>query len=981
MKRGKKIHYQIVLIFLIVLSTCFFHPKHIYADSDVSYEVENYTINVLIKNTGNIRVEEMLFYDFDEKMNGLRREFLYQYTFKNQKDDINATSSRYQANGIKNLEVATSNTSFDNMKVSNLVNSASNGQDGVYTKEVIREEGKKGYALKVYSPITTDRKYVKYSYEVIDACVGYIDAGELYYNFIGGNWDCPIKNCRINISFENVIDQNLVKVYPHTYARDMREVTKEDNMISFQVNNIKPGEAVDARILFPKEAIFSTTKEYNEQYPYSQMEKEEKRMTSQRSTYFFSFTIYITLIILGIIGLIVNIIKAKILVGKRKIKEKDVEYYRDIPKKLDLGEYNTFISKSNAYQDNKLILSTILDLVNKKIIDMKAEKKEKKRAFDKIEYEYYLTITDKWKEQNLTDYEKEILNILFEQKVSSKLDFTNLKEKTVELNKALEKFGKNTRKISDYYRKQVQKGSKSYEKLYETIERKKTLVPFMIGNISIFLLYLIVIIVISPANMDLKVPELIMGIMFFVFSMIIGITSIYGIITVVKEEYVEDYKQLLGLKKYLKDYSLIKEKYPIELTLWDRYLVFASLFGIAEKISKEIKEELVQKGYEEDYIYCHYPIICMSSFSNSINSSIASNTGAGSGGYSGGGSGGGGGGGRRRWRFLKKESEKMAILLGTILVIIGIITTIKEKRNFRNGIYITIAIFLLILGIVTTVFNYNFNQIVFEFIEKTSPITIMILSLLCFYNVIVPKKIKHPIMEILSFIVGCLLGFLLYLQRNVLNEFSIFFINLIFSYFTISLIAFLFYLFWYNMIPKVKDFSIIIVLGAALIDGKRVSRLLRNRLNKAKELYLSREKGKKLKVIVSGGKGNDEKFSEAFAMKQYLLEQGIPEEDIIMEDQSKTTLENMEYSKNIIKSMNIKGKVVFVTNNFHLLRAAMYAKKVGLKAEGIGCYTLLYYLPNSIFREYIAILVKYKIWFILYIICCAILYGLSYFYM
>ena len=91
----------------------------------------------------------------------------------------------------------------------------------------------------------------------------------------------------------------------------------------------------------------------------------------------------------------------------------------------------------------------------------------------------------------------------------------------------------------------------------------------------------------------------------------------------------------------------------MEIALWDDYLVFAALFGIADKVSKEIKEELVKQGYDDNYIYMTYPMICMSHESQSVTGYVSNYTGTSSGGYSGGGS-----GGRRRPEVEAAEPSK-----------------------------------------------------------------------------------------------------------------------------------------------------------------------------------------------------------------------------------------------------------------------------------------------------------------------------------
>ncbi|GBD73828.1 putative uncharacterized protein [Tetragenococcus halophilus subsp. halophilus] len=92
-------------------------------------------------------------------------------------------------------------------------------------------------------------------------------------------------------------------------------------------------------------------------------------------------------------------------------------------------------------------------------------------------------------------------------------------------------------------------------------------------------------------------------------------------------------------------------------------------------------------------------------------------------------------------------------------------------------------------------------------------------------------------------------------------------------------------------------------------------------------------------------------------MKDYALQQGIPEDDILIETNSTTTLENMQYSKEIIDRADIQApKVIFSSNNYHIFRAGIFARMAHLKAEGLGAKTAFYYLPNAFLREFIAII-------------------------
>ncbi|HAO6467953.1 TPA: YdcF family protein, partial [Listeria monocytogenes] len=182
------------------------------------------------------------------------------------------------------------------------------------------------------------------------------------------------------------------------------------------------------------------------------------------------------------------------------------------------------------------------------------------------------------------------------------------------------------------------------------------------------------------------------------------------------------------------------------------------------------------------------------------------------------------------------------------------------------------------------------------------------------------------------------------------------------GYFSFLFLSFLLstFLYQFNFPRYNQDF--LIVLGSGLIGGDRVPPLLASRLNRAIAFYEKQysKTGKRATFIVSGGQGANETVSEAQAMRDYLISKGIDETFIIMEDQSVNTLQNMQFSKAKMDAIMSDYNSLFSTNNFHLFRAGLYARKAGLKSQGIGAKTALYYMPNALIREFIAITVMYK---------------------
>lgn len=97
-------------------------------------------------------------------------------------------------------------------------------------------------------------------------------------------------------------------------------------------------------------------------------------------------------------------------------------------------------------------------------------------------------------------------------------------------------------------------------------------------------------------------------------------------------------------------------------------------------------------------------------------------------------------------------------------------------------------------------------------------------------------------------------------------------------------------------------------------------------------------------------------------MRDYALNLGIPMSATLLEDKSRTTLENMLFSAKIINQQThgTPYRAQFCTNNYHLFRAGLFAKQAGLNANGLGAHTALYFLPNATIREYAAIFLMNK---------------------
>ncbi len=145
----------------------------------------------------------------------------------------------------------------------------------------------------------------------------------------------------------------------------------------------------------------------------------------------------------------------------------------------------------------------------------------------------------------------------------------------------------------------------------------------------------------------------------------------------------------------------------------------------------------------------------------------------------------------------------------------------------------------------------------------------------------------------------------------------------------------------------------LMILGAGL-KGKEISIALQKRVEKGVDYLNSNPEAL---VIVSGGQGAGEEITEAEAMKQYLVEYGINETRIIKEEKSTSTMENFKNTKEILLQGNKEDiRILIATNDFHLFRAKLLAKRNGFIAYGLPSKTPLSILLNCYIREYFAVI-------------------------
>lgn len=508
--------------------------------------------------------------------------------------------------------------------------------------------------------VNEDNKYARRSFEmsytIIDAVKNYADCSEFYWQFISTKSAIPSRKITGTITLPtNVINNEDFRVWAHGPLNG--NITKtSSNSCTFEIENLSSNTMLEARVvtptyIFPNNTNTSSTSKLNSILSQEQKWAEEanqKRESIAKRQKIMKFMIIAFFSLTNIGGIVLCIV----LISKIKKYKKQLEeapnikpsmpskYYRDIPNEKATPATAAFLYyfKNSTFSTHipEVISATMLDLCMKKYLNFEVSANKK----DEIK----VVLTPNMDVSLLPKDEIIIYQML--EKVSSNKEFT-MKEFEKYCKNHSSSFIKQYNSIEPNVKNEVEFQGNYDKKL---IAQSNSWIAKGIGFVFLFI-----------ASIFLMIASIIPSIICFVYCF-----KIAGRYNTLTQKGSDEKEAWIGLKNYMEDFSMMKEKEVPELALWEKYLVYATAFGISDKVLKQLKvvypqitdmEYMNSHGYS--YLYWMYYGNMSHNFIHSINTSVtntynsvnySSGSGAG-GGFSGGGGFGGGGG--RNGRTLK----------------------------------------------------------------------------------------------------------------------------------------------------------------------------------------------------------------------------------------------------------------------------------------------------------------------------------------
>lgn len=498
----------------------------------------------------------------------------------------------------------------------------------------INDDGKFEISFGVGLDDSTATNTYKISYTVVDAIKKYDDCAELYWQFLGSDAAVDASKITGTIKLPSEADSKEdIRVWGHVETLNGEIYVTSTDTVEFSLDNYISGNYVEVRIAMPSEMIETAERTYNKNVLPSIIEEETewaneanaRRERKQRNEKIIKTVIIAVMVIIGIILLRQTVKYIKIFKNTKKlIPTEKYEYFREKPDKNStpadaLFLYNNGVNVASTAFGN-VFSATLLNLSLKGYFKITVEQNEKGKK-ETLIYKTKKDIEDlQYEEERIARFVKNAIDS--KEKITIKELQKYIRNHASSVSSLIEKTGietKNKNKMTENFDEEKSKEKSKYIGI--------AIVYFAVAMFCIAFLPVAILLIINA-----------------ILALMIN-----GKLSNLTQKGIDEREKWKGLKKYMEDFSLLNEKEIPALEVWEEYLVYATVFGIADKVIKQLKMVYPQIDEMDDfntasYIYLMSHTDFNSSFSKAINSSISSTMSSGSGG--GGGFSGGGGGGR-----------------------------------------------------------------------------------------------------------------------------------------------------------------------------------------------------------------------------------------------------------------------------------------------------------------------------------------------
>ena len=558
----------------------------------VDYDIEDVYINATVDIFGSIHVEEAII--VNGSLNGFERVINYKNSNLKEYEEGNidfSNSSIYNGRAMALSRVSSFTVKSDEIGWEVLstfvtdyeeVSTASSGDTGVFTKET----GEDGITVRVYNPNKSGYVVYYFDYYIDQAVVLHNDVAELYWQFIPLDFDY-INKAHIQVLLPGSCTDETFRFWAHgplngSIGAILADNQSEDgkNLYRGILANVESidGSGTDIRVTFDK-SMMSMAEAFlnksNEDALDKIIEVETIRADDANQKRAVAKTVYYGIYILSgayLLGIVILWIYMYKKYDKEYKVDFNAKYYREFT-----GDYGVEVIDYllNKKVSTNAMSASIMNLIYKKNIEIIENANDKKNPTLKL-----------ISEENLSESEKIIIELLFKTiSTSGEVSIKDIEKYSKKYSTA-EKFMKKY----DYWVEKVKEEAER-EEFFEDHTSKRLIAGLynIMGIIIILLMFIF-----NMINPIILTLILIMSISFTIYIASFKKWTKKG---------REHYLKWNAFKNFLKDFGSFKEKELPEIKLWEKYLVYATIFGLAKTVEKTMKLKLTEFGYDEQMMY------------------------------------------------------------------------------------------------------------------------------------------------------------------------------------------------------------------------------------------------------------------------------------------------------------------------------------------------------------------------------------------
>ncbi|MCX8094871.1 MAG: DUF2207 domain-containing protein [Caldisericia bacterium] len=491
------------------------------------------------------------------------------------------------------------------------------------------------YRINFYYTAIDETKTFRFIYKLSGLIKVYEDFGEFYWKLQGEGWDKKIGKFESTINLVTPVPVSEYLIWAHGPL--WGEIKKiDDKKIFLYVEDVPPNTFVEARILIPSNYFITQNKIKG--FIKEKVIAEEKKWANEANRKRVLAKVNVWLPFLGLILFVILLLRQYLKYGKEYNITKNFEYFREPPSDIKpaiLGHLMTF----GNFQDS-FLKATVMDLIHKGIIDLEEIPTSRKDITFILDRENYQK-----KEQELSEFEKVLIDkILFD-----KGDSFTIKDLNKKIKKNREKYYYSFEK----FKEEIKNESSKYD-FFDKVSEKKSSIIVGLGCLIPIVAFILTI--------------LFKNFLYLIWLILTPIYIIIGAAAMRRRSFKgkEDFDKWNAFKRFLSDFSNLKDYGPKSIVLWEKYLIYGTVLGVAKTVLKALKIIFPQiEDIENGKLIAFATASHFSNINyglNSLNSAISqiatatasayktsssswSSGGGGGGGFSGGGGGGGGGSG------------------------------------------------------------------------------------------------------------------------------------------------------------------------------------------------------------------------------------------------------------------------------------------------------------------------------------------------